>query len=47
MPLLTEKRKDIGGIPLTASLGSEDRIAYYVAQYDAEIRFVDQQVACS
>jgi arylsulfatase A-like enzyme len=44
VPLLTEKRKDIGGIPLTARLGSEDRIAYYVAQYDAEIRFVDQQV---
>jgi arylsulfatase A-like enzyme len=44
MPFQSEKRKDIGGIPTTASLGREDRIAYYVAQYDAEIREVDQQV---
>ena len=44
MPFQRERRKDIGGIPTTASLGREDRIAYYVAQYDAEIREVDQQV---
>ncbi|HEX3532214.1 MAG TPA: sulfatase-like hydrolase/transferase [Thermoanaerobaculia bacterium] len=44
MPLQQEQRKDIGGIPTTASLGNENRIAYYVAQYDAEIREVDQQV---
>jgi arylsulfatase A-like enzyme len=44
MPFQSERRKDIGGIPTTASLGREDRIAYYVAQYDAEIREVDQQV---
>lgn len=44
MPFQSERRKDIGGIPTTANLGREDRIAYYVAQYDAEIREVDQQV---
>ena len=44
MPLQRERRQDIGGIPTTASLGSEERIAYYVAQYDAEIRSVDHQV---
>lgn len=43
-PLQQERRKDLGGIPTTASLGHEERIAYYVAQYDAEIRYVDQQV---
>lgn len=44
MPLQTEVRKDLGGIPITANLGGEERIAYYVAQYDAEIRYVDRQV---
>ncbi len=42
--LQTKKRRDLGGIPLPAALGREDRIDYYVAQYDAEIRFVDEQV---
>jgi len=44
MPLQQEARKDLGGIPTTARLGNEARIAYYVAQYDAEIRYVDRQV---
>jgi arylsulfatase len=44
MPFQREVRKDLGGIPTTARLGGEERIAYYVAQYDAEIRYVDGQV---
>lgn len=35
---------DLGGISTKVSLGREDRVAYYVAQYDAEIRYVDEQV---
>ena len=35
---------DLGGISSKVSLGREDRVAYYVAQYDAEIRYVDEQV---
>ncbi len=44
VPLLTQKRWDIGGISTNVNLGREDRVAYYVAQYDAEIRSVDSQV---
>lgn len=44
VPLLTQKRWDIGGISTNVNLGREDRVAYYVAQYDAEIRSVDTQV---
>lgn len=44
VPLLTRKRWDIGGISTNVNLGREDRVAYYVAQYDAEIRSVDSQV---
>jgi arylsulfatase A-like enzyme len=43
-PLHAEKHQDVGGIPAVSTLGREDRIAYYVAQYDAEIRYVDYQV---
>jgi arylsulfatase A-like enzyme len=43
-PLHANKGEDIGGIPGHVNLGGEDRVAYYVAQYDAEIRYVDQQV---
>jgi arylsulfatase len=43
-PLNDDIEEDIGGIPARANLGTEDRIAYYVAQYDAEIRYVDEQV---
>jgi arylsulfatase A-like enzyme len=44
VPLLAQKRMDIGGISSNVNLGGEDRVAYYVAQYDAEIRSVDSQV---
>jgi arylsulfatase A-like enzyme len=44
VPLQRERRKDIGGIPTTASLGNDTRVDYYVARYDAEIRAVDEQV---
>jgi arylsulfatase A-like enzyme len=44
VPLLTQKRWDIGGISSNVNLGREDRVAYYIAQYDAEIRSVDSQV---
>jgi arylsulfatase A-like enzyme len=44
VPLLSQKRWDIGGISSNVNLGREDRVAYYVAQYDAEIRSVDSQV---
>ncbi|HVG08234.1 MAG TPA: sulfatase-like hydrolase/transferase [Thermoanaerobaculia bacterium] len=43
-PLNDQIEEDIGGIPARSNLGREDRIAYYVAQYDAEIRYVDEQV---
>ncbi|HEV8578186.1 MAG TPA: sulfatase [Thermoanaerobaculia bacterium] len=43
-PLHTRKRRDLGGIPVQSRLGREDRIDYYVAQYDAEIRYVDEQI---
>jgi arylsulfatase A-like enzyme len=44
VPLHARKGDDIGGIPGHVSLGGEDRVAFYVAQYDAEIRYVDAQV---
>jgi arylsulfatase A-like enzyme len=44
VPLNARADADLGGISSKVSLGSEDRVAYYVAQYDAEIRYVDQQV---
>ena len=44
VPLFPEKRRDLGGISANVNLGDEDRVAYYVAQYDAEIRYVDEQV---
>src|SRR5215213_1120565 len=43
-PLNDAVEADVGGIPARSNLGKEDRIAYYVAQYDAEIRYVDEQV---
>ncbi|MFL6198050.1 MAG: sulfatase [Thermoanaerobaculia bacterium] len=43
-PLNDAVEDDVGGIPARSNLGREDRIAYYVAQYDAEIRYVDEQV---
>lgn len=36
--------RDIGGIPQRANLDDCEEIDYYVAQYDAEIRYVDEQV---
>lgn len=44
VPLYKDASTDLGGISSKMSLGTEDRVAYYVAQYDAEIRYVDQQV---
>ncbi|HET9209006.1 MAG TPA: sulfatase-like hydrolase/transferase [Thermoanaerobaculia bacterium] len=44
VPLNDQQEEDLGGISSKVSLGKEDRVAYYVAQYDAEIRYVDQQV---
>ena len=44
VPLYAESRRNVGGIAANVNLGSEDRVAYYVAQYDAEIRYVDEQV---
>jgi len=50
-PLSTERRDGLGGIPPTAFLprGASveeaiDRVDYYVAQYDAEIRYADEHV---
>jgi arylsulfatase A-like enzyme len=43
VPLHTDGT-DLGGISSKVNLGKEDRVAYYVAQYDAEIRYVDEQV---
>jgi arylsulfatase A-like enzyme len=44
VPLNSQQEEDLGGISSKVSLGREDRVAYYVAQYDAEIRYVDEQV---
>ncbi len=44
VPLNGRQDQDLGGISSKVTLGREDRVAYYVAQYDAEIRYVDQQV---
>lgn len=44
VPLYKGEETDLGGISSKVSLGTEDRVAYYVAQYDAEIRYVDEQV---
>src|SRR5205085_8233052 len=33
-----------GGIPKQWALGAHDRLGYYVAQYDGEIAFADEQV---
>jgi arylsulfatase A-like enzyme len=44
VPLYSERRRNVGGIAANVNLGTEDRVAYYVAQYDAEIRYVDEQV---
>jgi arylsulfatase A-like enzyme len=44
VPLYSESRRNVGGIAANVNLGTEDRVAYYVAQYDAEIRYVDEQV---
>jgi hypothetical protein len=42
------RNDDIGGVPGRSRLGDEDRLDYYVAEYDAEIRAVDEQSgACS
>ncbi len=35
---------DIGGIPRRSRLGNHDEIGYYIAQYDAEIRYVDENI---
>ncbi len=44
VPLGTELKADIGSIPIASQLPGRDEIAYYVAQYDAEIRYVDAQI---
>jgi arylsulfatase A-like enzyme len=44
VPLYPERRRNLGGIAANVNLGREDRVAYYVAQYDAEIRYVDDQI---
>ncbi len=44
VPMYKDSATDLGGISNKVSLGQEDRVAYYVAQYDAEIRYVDEQV---
>jgi arylsulfatase A-like enzyme len=35
---------DIGGCPLRSRLGDNDNLYYYVAQYDAEIRYCDSEI---
>lgn len=35
---------DIGGCPLRSRLGENDNLYYYIAQYDAEIRYCDSQL---
>lgn len=34
----------VGSIPLRSRLGDHDVLDYYVAQYDAEIRYMDEQI---
>ena len=49
-PLLDDDKHDVapvdeaGGIPKYAQLNGENRIAWYVSQYDAEIFTVDEQI---
>ncbi|MGH2669536.1 MAG: sulfatase, partial [bacterium] len=38
------ENEDLGGVPGRASLGRRNELAYYVAQYDAEIRYTDENV---
>jgi arylsulfatase A-like enzyme len=43
-PLSEQPIEDIDGIPARSRLGVHDEIAYYVAQYDAEIRYSDGEI---
>jgi len=43
-PLEPRAAEDIGGIPARARLGAHDQVAYYVALYDGEIRYTDQEI---
>jgi arylsulfatase A-like enzyme len=43
-PLNPGRDDDMHGIPERARLGDHDELAYYVAQYDAEIRYMDHEV---
>ncbi len=36
--------EDMGGIPARARLGDRDEVDFYVAQYDAEIRYADHEI---
>jgi arylsulfatase A-like enzyme len=36
--------EDIGGCPLRSRLGENDNLHYYIAEYDAEIRYCDSQI---
>lgn len=43
-PLHAGRDEDMGGIPARAALGARDEVDYYVAQYDAEIRYMDHEI---
>lgn len=42
--ILPPDTDDMGGIPARFALGTREELGYYVAQYDAEIRFMDAHV---
>jgi arylsulfatase A-like enzyme len=42
--LNTDRDQDMGGIPGRARLGDRTDLDYYVAEYDAEIRYMDDQI---
>ncbi len=44
VPLNPGRDQNIGGIPARSHLGQRDEVDYYIAQYDAEIRFTDEQI---
>jgi arylsulfatase A-like enzyme len=43
-PLHAGRDEDMGGIPARSRLGDRDEVDFYVAQYDAEIRYTDFEI---
>jgi len=44
VPLHPGRDDDMDGIPARSHLGTRDEVDYYVAQYDAEIRYNDREI---